>query len=95
MHNDGVQQHHDFPASHHFGGPWDNGGKTPKIMMAAMEAAESERVYNYHCCLEFCEKHMAEPSPKDKHAGTWGCNGDSVCMFMEQCMLCVGMCTCA
>jgi hypothetical protein len=37
----GVVQRHDFPASHHYGGPHDNAGKVPRIRMAQDEAFEA------------------------------------------------------
>ena len=108
----GVLQLHDFPASHHYGGPHDNAGKVPRIRMSQDEAFEagkvmqlqyqwptimcaivpnpmcvlsclvlsclfvSERIYNYHCCYEFCVKYLSEPSnQRQDKKGTWGCNG--------------------
>jgi hypothetical protein len=40
----GVLQLHDFPASHHYGGPHDNAGKVPRIRMSQDEAFEAGKV---------------------------------------------------
>jgi hypothetical protein len=88
LENNGITQQQEFPASHHFPGPWDNAGKAPRAKMKKMEEAESERVYDYSKCLEFCEKHMAKPSSNDPHKGTWGCNGNSTCMDVRVPVVC-------
>jgi hypothetical protein len=71
----GIVQWHDFPASHHFPGPHDSAGKVPRAEMEQAEKFEQDRVYDYHCCYEFCMKYMAAPSAERAHKGTWGCNG--------------------
>jgi hypothetical protein len=54
----GVFQVHDFPQSHHYGGPHDNAGKVPRTKMRRAEAFEKARISDYHACFEFCIKHM-------------------------------------
>jgi hypothetical protein len=71
-----LEQWHDFPASHHYSGPHDNAGKAPRIKMAKDVAFEKQSIYDYHCCYEYCKKHLAAPSEKSEDVqGTWGCNG--------------------
>jgi hypothetical protein len=71
----GLSQEHDFPASHHYSGPHDNAGKTPRIKMKQDEAFGNARLYNYHCCYEYCVKEIPKPSRDGDDMGTWGCNG--------------------
>ena len=54
----GVFQSHDFPQSHHYGGPHYNAGKAPRTLMRRAEAFETARITDYHACYEFCIKHM-------------------------------------
>lgn len=54
----GVMQVHDFPQSHHYGGPYDNAGKVPRTKMRKAEAFETARISDYHACFNFCIKEM-------------------------------------
>lgn len=51
----GVAMWHDFPASHHYSGPHDNAGKTPRIMM---QEANTFGKVSRHVYVVRCTHHM-------------------------------------
>jgi hypothetical protein len=71
-------QHAAHYHSHHYSGPHDNAGKTPRIAMKRAEAFETERIHDYGCCFQFSKRELPAPRSESDSKGTWGCNGAHV-----------------
>ena len=71
----GINMVHDFFASHHGSGPWDNYGKDPRRGMDKDVAFGKFTRYSYEHCYDWCVENMSKPPGDKKHLGRFGSNG--------------------